>query len=77
MDAPLLVHGHLVILQVVVNVLSLQLPLQQSMAQQILVAHSVGGNGFQPLEEVVGFRMSPRDLLERMLAKQSVIAVVA
>ena len=48
-DAILLVHRHLIILQAVVDVLPLQLPLQQTMAQQVVVAHPVGRDRFQPL----------------------------
>ena len=76
-DTALLVHRHLIILQVVVDVLALQLPLEQAVAQQILVVHAVGGDGFQPLQEIVGFRMLACDFLQRNLAEQRVVAVVA
>ena len=48
-----------------------------SMAQQVVVAHPVGRDRFQPLQKIIGFRMLARDLLQRILSEQRVVTVVA
>src|SRR5438309_2483260 len=47
------------------------------MAEQVFVAHPVGRDRFQSAQEIIGFHMLPRDLLQRILAEQVVVAVVA
>ena len=62
MDAVLLVYRHLVVLQAIIHVFALELTLQELMTQQILVAHAVGRDGFQPPQKIIRLRMLARDL---------------
>ena len=47
------------------------------MAEQVLVAHPIGRDRLQPFQKIVGFRVLARDLLQRILSQQRVVAVVA
>ena len=76
-DTVLLVDRHFEILQFVTDVLALQLALQQLMAEQILVAHPVRRNLFQPLKKIIGFGVQACDVGERILAELGVVAIIA
>ena len=76
MDAVLLVHRHLEIFEIIVHVFALELSLQHAMAQQIIVAHSVSRDRFQPREEVVALLVPLRVCGERILSELRIVTVI-